>query len=61
MNSTPIKSCNKYILNYKDSSNNKHQIGIYVRYAYDCLTITREFNSYLLDHPNTEVRILQKF
>ena len=61
MNSTPIKSCNKYILSYKDSSNKEHQTGIYARDAYDCLIIAREFNSYLLDHPNTEAKILHKF
>ena len=26
MPSRPIKSCNKYVLSYKDSSNNTHQI-----------------------------------
>ena len=61
MKSTPIKSCNKYILSYKDSSNNMHQIGIYARDAYDCLILAREFNSYLLEHPNSVVRIQQKF
>ena len=61
MTSTPIKSCNKYILSYKNSSNNTHQKGVYARDAYDCIIISREFNSYFLDHPNTEVRALQKF
>ena len=61
MNSTPIKSFNKYILSCKDSANIKHQIGIYARDAYDFLIIATEFNSYFLDHPNTELSILQKF
>ena len=61
MPSIPIKSCNKYVLSYKDSSNNMQQIGIYARDAYDCLTLARGFNSYVHDHPNSVVRIQQKF
>ena len=61
MPSTPIKSCNKYLLSYKDSFNNTQQIGIYARDAYDCLMLAREFNSYVHDHPNSVVRIQQKF
>ena len=61
MPSIPIKSCNKYLLSYKDSSNNTQQIGIYARDAYDCLNLAKEFNSYLHDHPNSVVRIQQKF
>ncbi len=61
MSSTPIKSCNKYLLSYKDSLNNMQQIGIYARDAYNCLMIAREFNSYVHDHPNSVVRIQQKF
>ena len=61
MPSTPIKSCNKYLLSYKDSSNNTQQIGIYARDAYDCLILAREFNSYLYEHPNSVFRIQQKF
>ena len=61
MPSTPIKSCNKYLLSYKDSLNNTQQIGIYARDAYDCLMLAREFNSYVHDNPNSVVRIQQKF
>ena len=61
MPSTPIESFNKYVLSYKDSSNNTHQIGIYARDSYDCLMIARGFNSYVHDHPNSVVRIQQKF
>ena len=61
MPSTPIESCNKYVLSYKDSSNNTQQIGIYARDSYDCLMIARSFNSYVHDHPNSVVRIQQKF
>ena len=61
MSSTPIKSCNKYVLSYKDSSNSTQQIGIYARDAYDCLMLAREFNSYVHKHPNSVVRIQQKF
>ena len=61
MSSTPTKSCNKYVLSYKDSSNNMHQIGIYAKDAYDCLLLAKEFNSYLNDNPNSVVRIQQKF
>ena len=59
--SSPIKSFNKYILSFKDSSNNMQQIGIYARDAFDCLMLAKEFNSYIHDHPNSVVRILQKF
>ena len=61
MLSTPIKSFNKYVLSYKDSSNNTQQIGIYARDAYNCLMFAREFNSYVHDHPNSVIRIQQKF
>ena len=61
MSSTPIRSCKKYVLSYKDSSNSTHQIGFYARDAYDCLRLAREFNSYVHDHPNSVTRIQQKF
>ncbi|WP_288261591.1 hypothetical protein [uncultured Prochlorococcus sp.] len=61
MSSVAIKSCNKYVLSYKDSSNNIHQVGFYARDAYDCLMLAREFNSYLHYHPRSVVRIQQKF
>ena len=60
MPSTPIKSCNKYVLSYKDSSNNTHQLGIYASDAYNCLLLAKEFNSYIHDHPNSVIRIQQK-
>ena len=61
MPSKPIKSCNKYVLSYKDSSNNTHKIGIYARDAYECLILAREFNSYLHDQLSSVIRIQQKF
>ena len=61
MSSTPITSCKKYVLSYKDSSNSTQQLGFYARDAYDCLILAREFNSYVHDHPNSVTRIQQKF
>ena len=61
MPSTPIKSCNKYLLSYKDSLNNIHQIGFYARDSYDCLLLAKEFNSHLNHHPSSVIRIKQKF
>ena len=61
MPSTPIKSCNKYVLSYKDSSNTKRQVGFYARDAYDCLMQAKEFNSFLHDHPGSVISIQQKF
>ena len=61
MTSTPIKSCKKYLLSYKDFSNNTQQIGIYAKDAYDCLMLARQFNSFINDNPNSVVRIQQKF
>ena len=61
MPSTPIKSCNKYVLSYKDSSNNTHEVGFYARDAYDCLILAREFNSYVHDNPGSVIRIKQNF
>ena len=61
MPSKPIKSCNKYLLSYKDSSNNIHKIGIYARDAYESLMLAREFNSYVHEHPSSVIRIQQKF
>ena len=60
MSLTSIKSCKKYLLTYKDGSNNLHQLGIYARDAYDCLMLAREFNSYVHEHPNAVTRIQQK-
>ena len=60
MSSTPIKSCKKYLITYKDSSNKLHQLGIYARDVYDCLMLARDFNSYVHDHPNAVTRIQQK-
>ena len=61
MSSTSIKSCKKYLLSYKDSSNNMHQLGFYALEAYDCLILAREFNSYFNDHPRFVVSIKIKF
>ena len=60
MHSKNIKSFKKYLLSYKDSSNNIHQLGIYALDAYDCLMLAREFNSFINDNPNSVTRIQQK-
>ena len=61
MPTTPIKSCNKYVLSYKDLSNNTKQLGFYARDSFDCLLLAKEFNSYLNDHPGSVIKIQQKF
>tara|TARA_Y100000991_G_C21902640_1_gene318763 strand:+ start:432 stop:617 length:186 start_codon:yes stop_codon:yes gene_type:complete len=61
MPSTPFKSCNKYVLSYKDLSNNTHQVGFYAREPFDCLMLARKFNSYINDHPGSVIRIQQEF
>ena len=61
MPSTPIKSCNKYLLSYKDGSNKTHQLGFYARDAFDCMKLARDFNSYVHDNPSSVTRIQQKF
>ena len=61
MPSTPIQSCKKYVLSYKDSLSNTFQVGFYARDAYDCLMLAREFNTYINDHPDSVVSIQQKF
>jgi len=60
MPSTPIKSCNKYVLSYKDSTNKTHEVGFYARDAYDCLMLAREFNTYVHENPGSVIRIQQK-
>ena len=60
MHSKNIKSFKKYLLSYKDKSNNIHQLGIYALDAYDCLMLAREFNSFINDNPNSVTRIQQK-
>ena len=60
MHLTSIKSCKKYLLSYKDSSNGINQLGIYALDAYDCLMLAKEFNSHIHDHPNSVIRIQQK-
>ena len=61
MSSTPIKSCKKYLLSYKNATNNTHQLGIYALDAYDCLMFAKQFSSFIKDHPNSVTRIQQKF
>ena len=60
MSSTQIKSCKKYLLSYRDLSDNIHHLGIYARDAYDCLVLAKELNPYIYDHPNSVTRIQQK-
>ena len=60
MSLTSIKSCKKYLLSYKDSLNNLHQLGIYARDAFDCLMLAKEFNSHIHSLPNSVIRIQQK-
>ena len=47
-----IKSCKKYLLSYKDSSNNTHQLGFYARDTYDCLMLARDLKN-LNDNPSS--------
>ena len=47
MPSTPIKSCNKYVLSYKDSFNNKHDVCFYTCDAYKYQLLQSEFKSNL--------------
>ena len=61
MSSVSIKSCKKYLLSYKDASNIINQLGIYALDAYDCLMLAKQFNSFINDHPNSVIRIQQKF
>ena len=61
MSSTPIKYCKKYLISYKDASNNTKQLGIYAQDASDCLMLAKQFNSFISDHPNSVTRIQQKF
>ena len=61
MPSTPIKSCNKYVLSYKDFSNNTQELGIYAKDEYDCLMLAKKFNTYVHDNPNSVIRIQKKF
>ena len=61
MSLTSIKYYKKYLLSYKDASNNTHQLGFYAQDTYDCLMLAKQFNSFLNDHPNLVTRIEQKF
>ena len=61
MSSKPIKSCKKYLLSYKDSSNITNQLCFYALDAYDCLILAKQFNPFINDHPNFVTRIQQKF
>ena len=61
MSTIPIKYCKKYLLSYKDASNNKHKLGIYAQNENDCLMLAKQFNSFINDHPNLVTRIKQKF
>ena len=61
MPSTPIKSCKKYVLSFKNSSNEIQQVGIYAPDAFNCLLLAKESYSYIDKHPNSVIRIQQKF
>tara|TARA_B100000073_G_scaffold192705_1_gene159500 strand:+ start:130 stop:321 length:192 start_codon:yes stop_codon:yes gene_type:complete len=61
MPSTPIKSCNKYLLSYKDSSNNKPQGSFYAGDPYDCLRLDKEPNPFVHNHPGSVIKTQQKF
>ena len=61
MSFSPIKSFNKYLLSYNDSSKNSQQVGIYALDAYECLSLAKDFNSYIQENPNSVTRIQQKF
>ena len=61
MSFSNIKACKKYLLSYKDASNNINQLGIYALDAYDCFMLAKQFNSFINDHPNSATRIQQKF
>ena len=60
MSTTSIKTCKKYLLSYKDASNNTHQLGIYAFDAYDCFLLAKKFNTFISDHPSSVTRIQQK-
>ena len=61
MPSTPIKSCNKYVLSDRDLSCNTHNVEFYARDAYECLMRMRESNPYVNENPGSVTRIQQKF
>ena len=61
MPSNKLNSFNKYVLSYKESLNKTHQVGFYARDAYECFLLARELISYVQDHPNSVIRIQQKF
>ena len=61
MTSQPYRNYRKYLLSYKDSLNNIHEIGIYALDAHDCFTFAGELNMYIKSHPNSVYRIQQKF
>ncbi len=61
MSTIPINSCKRYLLSYKDSFNNIHQLGIYALDAYDCFMLAKQSNTFINDHPNSVTRIQQKF
>ena len=55
-----LKYCKKYLLSYKDTSNNINHLGIYALDAYDGLMLAKQFNSFINNHPNSVTRIQQK-
>ena len=60
MSKTLIKSCKKYRVSYKDSSNNLHQLGIFSRDSYNYLMLAKAFYRHINDHPNSVTRIQPK-
>ena len=55
-----LKYCKKYLLSYKDTSNNINQLSNYALYAYVCLMLAKQFNSFINNYPNSVTRIQQK-
>ena len=61
MTPTPIKSLNKHVLIYKDTSNNTNQIGFFARDTFDFLILAKEFKSHLKNNKGAMVQIQKKF
>ena len=60
MSSTPISSCNRYSVSYKDLANKRHELGFYAKDAFEARLLAFEFNKFVREHPNSIDRICLK-
>ena len=61
MLSTYTKSRNNYVVSLNDYSNNIQQTKNFANDAFDYMSLSKEYDSYKIDHYNSLLRITKKY